>query len=368
MTDYHVHIGQWHDTYHEAETVFSTLKAGGVEELWFSSTTSCRYCTESIAVQKNAALQKELPTARELYELIRWEVQEALAAAESLGIRAHPLYWVVPEVHFSGAATVARAMAELPYEGFKLHPRGNRWNLTDAQTAALAEAVFSYADSHALTVLVHCDDENTPRLFEPFIARHPRATVQLAHSRPLEQTLYMLRAYPNTVCDSAFASEETVSAIRGADFADRIRYGSDYPISPIFQRKRRTPPPLILRAAKKNDIDAVRALIEAGADVNESGLHGITALMYAAEKNHAELAALLIAHGADVNAKNIMGWTALMKAANKNYVETVTLILANGADTTATDDDGKTALQIARERGSDAVAKLLAENGGRAYV
>ena len=177
-------------------------------------------------------MQKELPTARELYELIRYEAQEALAAADRLGIKAHPLYWVVPEAHFVSAATVERAMAELPYEGFKIHPRGNVWNLDDERAAALAEEVFSYAEKRGKMILIHCgeSDFELPTRFEPFIARHPRATVQLAHCRPLKETLYMLKNYPNTVCDSAFASEENLAAIRNAGFADRIRYGSDYPI------------------------------------------------------------------------------------------------------------------------------------------
>lgn len=48
MTDWHVHIGQWFDTYHEAKTVFFRLKKRDIDELWFSSTTSCRYCKESL--------------------------------------------------------------------------------------------------------------------------------------------------------------------------------------------------------------------------------------------------------------------------------------------------------------------------------
>ena len=50
MVDYHVHIGQWAEMYFPAHWVFDELKANGVEEAWFSSTSSCRYCRESFDV------------------------------------------------------------------------------------------------------------------------------------------------------------------------------------------------------------------------------------------------------------------------------------------------------------------------------
>ena len=234
MTDWHVHIGQWFNSYNDAGNVFAQLKTAGIDEVWFSSTTSECYCTESLAVQENEKLRKTLPTPFELYELIRYEIQEALSAADKIGIKAHPLYWVVPEIHFSGVATVADAMESLPYEGFKIHPRGNPWNLNDSKTVALAEEVFFYAETHRLLTLIHCgtDEFELPTKFELYIAASPHATIQIAHSRPLKETLYMLRKYPNTVCDSAFVPPQVQEAIRTAGFANRMRYGSDYPITP----------------------------------------------------------------------------------------------------------------------------------------
>ena len=222
MTDYHVHIGQYHAVYYYADRVFSALKVAGVDEAWFSSTTSCLYCEE-----------------RALYEGVRGEVQDALKAAAEIGIKAHPLYWVVPAVHFAKAVTIKQAMAETAYGGFKIHPSAQKWDLQDARTMALAEEIFSYAEAHEKRILIHCGDDEfeKPALFEPLIACHPRVTVQLAHCRPLKETLEMLKKYPNTVCDSAFASEETLLAIREAGFADRIRFGKDFPITHYFSER-----------------------------------------------------------------------------------------------------------------------------------
>lgn len=248
MTDWHVHIGQWNEIYYEPGAVFRSIKAGGTDEIYFSTTTSGRYCKESIAVQGNTDLQKSLPTARELYEFIREEIGTALDEAKKVGLKAHPLYWVIPEVHGvknqSKAATIKEAMSDLPYEGFKIHPRGNPWNLEDDETWRLTEEVFSYAEEHSLFILIHAgpDDFELPSKFESFIARHPKVLVQLAHCRPLKDTLYMLRTYPNVVCDTAFVDDETKKKIEEAGFADRIRFGTDFPITHYFFVKPKTNP------------------------------------------------------------------------------------------------------------------------------
>lgn len=49
--------------------------------------------------------------------------------------------------------------------------------------------------------------------------------------------------------------------------------------------------------------DAVKALIEAGEDVNQKS-NGMTPLMFAARHNKAEIAKLLIKHGAKIKAKS----------------------------------------------------------------
>lgn len=56
-------------------------------------------------------------------------------------------------------------------------------------------------------------------------------------------------------------------------------------------------------AVVKNDIAAIKQLLAAGADVNASDEHGMTALAMV-EDRHVEIAKLLISAGAEVNAKN----------------------------------------------------------------
>ena len=41
----------------------------------------------------------------------------------------------------------------------------------------------------------------------------------------------MLERHPHVVCDTAFAPEGAVREIRAAGFGERIRFGSDFPIT-----------------------------------------------------------------------------------------------------------------------------------------
>ena len=64
---------------------------------------------------------------------------------------------------------------------------------------------------------------------------------------------------------------------------------------------------------QKGDYNAVKALVENGADVNMKSM-GLTPLMFAARHNKFEIAKLLIEHGAKLKAKSKRGFTALKYA------------------------------------------------------
>lgn len=118
-------------------------------------------------------------------------------------------------------------------------------------------------------------------------------------------------------------------------------------------------------AAVANDPDMVRAAIALGnrADLITSVYVG-TALIAAAHLGHHEVVDILIAAGAPLDHVNNLGWTALMEAVvlgdgGPNHVETARLLVAAGADRGIADRDGVTPLAHARRRGYTAMARVL---------
>jgi ankyrin repeat protein len=117
--------------------------------------------------------------------------------------------------------------------------------------------------------------------------------------------------------------------------------------------------PLML-AAEVNNFDAIKILVEAGADPNLTTEYGTNALMLAAgggtdiqrerpddERAFAvETAKFLIEHGADVNAAGQYGWTAMHAAAYQGIKDLIQFLASKGADVNAMDSFGQTPLSI----------------------
>jgi len=94
-------------------------------------------------------------------------------------------------------------------------------------------------------------------------------------------------------------------------------------------------------------IDAVRLLLESGADPNAADDAGVSALVGAAEVDHLGAARFLLNNGARINARTKSGRTALMESAREGNVEMLRLLLNAGADPQAKDNSSKTALSEA---------------------
>ncbi|MFH1285562.1 MAG: ankyrin repeat domain-containing protein [Candidatus Micrarchaeota archaeon] len=119
----------------------------------------------------------------------------------------------------------------------------------------------------------------------------------------------------------------------------------------------------LFEAVKKEGNDeAVKELIEKGADVNAKEKYGWTVLMLAALNGSLQTAELLIKKGADVNAKDANGTTVLMAVAWDD-MQIARLLIANGADVNAKDKDGNTALTEAVSRAFPKIAAVLIANG-----
>jgi uncharacterized protein len=150
----------------------------------------------------------------------------------------------------------------------------------------------------------------------------------------------------------------------------------------------------LVYAVRSNDIESVKVLLAAGADVNQVTGYGWSPLLVATQNRYYKLGAYLIDHGADVNLANKGMWTPLYLATdNRNiesgdypvrkgdmdHLEFIKLLLDKGAnvnarmkDSTETrtvftnqwlDENGATAFLRASQSGDIVLMKLLLAHG-----
>ena len=77
----------------------------------------------------------------------------------------------------------------------------------------------------------------------------------------------------------------------------------------------------LVLAAREGDLQSVKFLLDAGADVNQVTEYGWTPLLTATNNRHYKLAMFLIERGADVNRANKGGWTPLYLATDNRNIE-----------------------------------------------
>ena len=120
-------------------------------------------------------------------------------------------------------------------------------------------------------------------------------------------------------------------------------------------------------AIRENNLPQLKALLSQKSDAAVADSRGITPLMYAAEIGSLDAMRMLIDGGADVNVQNAFGSTALMWSVSDPAK--VRLLLDHGAQVNTAARSGRTALIIAAfTNPSAAVVRLLLAKGAKVDV
>jgi hypothetical protein len=203
IIDLHVHIGQWHESYHDPITIGEQLLVEApVDVIGVSSTTACRepYSIRTILLEVDA-LMKKFPG-----QIFHW-------------------LWVHPG-HIPESLSVS---GDVPVHGIKIHPYQHDWH----SNPKLIVQVFSLANKCGIPILLHTGGrkESDAGYFDQVLSKFQGIDLIMAHARPVDQAIRLVKTHPHLWLDTAFVSIESLKMAEEAGVLDRFVFGSDYPIN-----------------------------------------------------------------------------------------------------------------------------------------
>ena len=120
----------------------------------------------------------------------------------------------------------------------------------------------------------------------------------------------------------------------------------------------------VLDAAKRGDVESLKAELRSGADVNAAQGDGFTALHWAAKLGNREVAEILIAAGADIEATTRLGsHMPLHVAAAAGQAEVTEALLKAGAPVAVATNTGARSVHFAAAAGDPATLEVLVAHG-----
>lgn len=206
LFDSHIHIGQFRYLYSTPQDVLDFLTKVGVDRFAVSSITTCEGNNEKV-------------------------LGEMLEMVKIGGMKVVPVFWVMPSMLEDGWFEKFIDCG-IQWKCLKIHGYFCNWDTDGWQI----EKVIAKATELKVPLLLHTGgrDESDAGSYMNVIKRHPEQIFILAHSRPVEQAIDVMQHCPNAWADCAFTPPECVSEMIKCGFADRIMFGTDYPLHNVF--------------------------------------------------------------------------------------------------------------------------------------
>ena len=210
VIDNHVHVGWYSDGYHSPLEIWRFLKEAGVDAAVVSSTSTCA----------------------ELYHNVKTEFYQLFSIAGKEHI--YPILWLTPDMLLKGWPLKKLLISKIEWRGIKLHYISHP--LWSKMPGLVDKALDIARNLGNVPVLLHTGGwENCHAgVFGPVIAANPDLKFVLAHGRPIDETINLMKNQTNVWTDTAFMPIENIIKLKEENLSERVLFGSDAPINRIY--------------------------------------------------------------------------------------------------------------------------------------
>ena len=207
LIDTHVHVGQFYDYYFSPQYIIELMHTLGVNMFFVSSTTICE----------------------EEYEKSVCEIEKIVSLDSK---HVFPIMWVTPEGLKGNIAWYLES--NIAWKCVKIHPFLHRgvWESSDSRMIEVVE-ITKELD---IPLLIHTGNDNccNASRYESIINKYPEVNFILAHGRPADESVRLMKQYENVYVDSAFMDIEEMLYIINHGRVDHFLWGSDMCIPKYF--------------------------------------------------------------------------------------------------------------------------------------
>ena len=210
IIDNHVHVGWFTDGYHTPREVWDSAMAAGIDGMAVSSTSTCA----------------------ELYKVV---VRELRVLIKLGGERVRPILWLTPKMMRCRYAVPYMLHSKIPWQGIKMHWEAYKEWVNNKKLVVKGLEIARWL---GVPVLFHTGNFASCHagLFADIIAENQDLTFVLAHGRPLDETLEVVRNNENSFIDTSFMPAQDLQQLVDKGLVDRILFGTDFPINEVFYK------------------------------------------------------------------------------------------------------------------------------------
>ncbi|MEI8274337.1 MAG: amidohydrolase family protein [Paludibacter sp.] len=204
ICDCHVHYGQFRDDYYSIDKVVDFFEILGIDNVGIMPTAM----NGKINFNDNLKEIKQLPTNRFI-----------------------PYLWLTPEMY--ELDSTLKMYDELNFKIIKIHGYANKeWvNLPDK-----IQNIIDLAYKRDLPIMFHTGGwEGSESIqYLDFCVNNPEVKFILAHGKPIEEAITILKMANNVYVDTSFLDLSSVQLLCDEGLEKKILYGTDFPIMKTF--------------------------------------------------------------------------------------------------------------------------------------